>query len=93
MPRGRKDLPPGPGRPKGIPNKSTSLIRDAFVQAFEKRGGVKALLEWANENPELFYKLCASITPREMNVTGANGGPIETHIKVSFVGNSTDKKS
>lgn len=44
----------------------------AFLEAFVKRGGVKALLEWSNENPSDFYRLCGRLLPQEHDVT-SNG--------------------
>lgn len=34
-----------PGRPKGVPNKFTTL-REAFLNAFKEIGGEKAIVEW-----------------------------------------------
>jgi hypothetical protein len=64
----------GPGRPKGVPNKATASIKKAFLEAFERRGGVKALVEWAEDEPTEFYKLAAKLIPTE--ITGANGSPL-----------------
>jgi len=33
------DGTPGPGRPKGVPNKTTTLLRDAILKAAETAGG------------------------------------------------------
>jgi hypothetical protein len=33
------DGTPGPGRPKGVPNKSTALLKDAILKAGEIAGG------------------------------------------------------
>lgn len=51
------------GRPKGTPNKFTASIRDAFREAFDRRGGVDALLAWADENPDEFYRLIGKMIP------------------------------
>ena len=56
----------GKGRKKGTPNKATASIKAAFVEAFEKRGGVKALVDWAEEEPTEFYKLAAKLIPTEI---------------------------
>lgn len=57
------------GRPKGSPNKHTASIKGAFVEAFEKLGGVDALVVWGYVNPNDFYKLCARMIPTEMTGT------------------------
>ena len=33
------DGTPGPGRPKGVPNKTTALLKDAVLKAAETAGG------------------------------------------------------
>ena len=42
---------PGPGRPKGVPNKTTQLAKNVISQAADKLGGMERLVEWAKENP------------------------------------------
>ena len=54
------------GRQKGTPNRTTASIKAAFVEAFEKLGGVDALVAWGNENPTDFYKLAARLIPTEV---------------------------
>lgn len=60
---------PGPGRPKGSQNRLTSL-KEAFVEAFDKTGGVDALVEWAKKegNRGLFYRILASLLPKQVAV-------------------------
>jgi hypothetical protein len=41
---------PGPGRPKGSPNKTTSLAKSVIAEAAERLGGADRLVEWAREN-------------------------------------------
>jgi len=61
------DGTPGPGRPKGMPNKSTASIKAAFLEAFERRGGAEALVTWAETNETEFYKLASKLIPTEVN--------------------------
>ena len=42
---------PGPGRPKGVPNKTTQLAKNVITQAAEQLGGTERLVQWAKENP------------------------------------------
>ena len=62
---------PGPGRPKGTPNKITANMREAFQQAFDGMGGVDALIAWGIENPSSFYPLASKLIP--LQVTGKDG--------------------
>lgn len=67
---GRKNIPNGGnGRPPGTLNKSTKAIKDAFHEAFFKRGGVAALLKWAEKNETEFYKLAARLIPVQVKGT------------------------
>lgn len=54
-PTGAAAMGPGPGRPKGCPNKMTTEIKGAIEAAFTGLGGAKALTAWAKENQEAFY--------------------------------------
>ena len=58
---------PGPGRPKGMPNKTTALLKDAILQAAEKAGGeggmVAYLTQQAEENPGPFMALLGKVLP------------------------------
>ncbi len=74
------------GRPKGKSNRSTAIIREAFLAVFEERGGKKGLLAWSNDNPDEFYKLVGKMVPKEMELSGPDGGPIQTSIEVKFIG-------
>jgi len=41
---------PGPGRPKGVANKTTRLAKAVIAEAAERLGGADRLVEWAKEN-------------------------------------------
>lgn len=81
------------GRPKGAVNESTRLIRDAFVKVFRERGGHKGLAAWAESNPDEFYKLTVKLCPKEVEVSGPDGGPIQATIEVEFIGPAAKNKS
>lgn len=71
---------PGPGRPKGKPNRTTALLKDAILQAADKAGGkdglVGYLTEQAEKNPGPFMSLLGKILPMQVD---AQGG-IHLHI-------------
>lgn len=73
------------GRKPGTTSMTTRMIRDAFIEAFHKIGGVKKLVEWGLEEPGEFYKIVSRLCPKELEVTGADGGPIQTSIEVKFI--------
>ena len=73
---------PGPGRPKGVPNKTTQLLKDAILQAATDAGeGDMAayLARQARENPGPFMALLGKVLP--MQVTGEDGGAIVHRIE------------
>lgn len=92
MPRGnpsnlrpnRKGQPRRGGRAPGTPNKSTVLVKDAMLGAFNDIGGQEALATWAKKqaNRKAFYALASKLIPTE--ITGAGGSDLfrkaEVHL-------------
>lgn len=74
---------PGPGRPKGMPNKQTALIKDMVCQALAKAGGVAYLARVAKTHPAAFLALVGKTIP--VQVTGDGGGPVEQVVRVELV--------
>lgn len=66
------------GSRKGVPNKTTALLKDAILKAAEKAGGKDGLIGYlttqATDNPQSFLPLLGKVLP--MQVTGEDGGPI-----------------
>ena len=57
MPRGRKDMPPGPGRPKGLKNKITTDLKQLVLDTLEKlQKEGKGLTEEAQKDPRWFFE-------------------------------------
>jgi hypothetical protein len=67
------DGTPGPGRPKGVPNKSTALLKDAILKAGEIAGGgepgglVNYLVAQAKQNPGPFMTLLGKVLPTQVS--------------------------
>jgi hypothetical protein len=82
---GKRQRPPnaGKGRPKGVPNKSTALLKDAILRAAAaagidgkgKGGLVGYLTRVANKDLKAFAGLLGKVLP--LQVTGGDGGPIQ----------------
>ena len=80
----KRNLPkgPGPGRPKGMQNKTTVLAKDAIQRAAEGLGGAQRLIEWAKEAPENERVFWGSIYTKllPLQVTGEGGSPLQVQI-------------
>jgi len=85
----RGNLPgPGPGRPKGVPNKNTGLIREMIAQALDQAGGVDYLLDCAKDpkTKSAFLGLVGKVMP--VQVIGDPNNPLTHNIsfKVNLKG-------
>lgn len=73
---------PGPGRPKGVPNKTTALLKDAILQAAAAAGGDDGLVGYltaqATANPQAFIPLLGKVLP--LQVTGDPDHPVEVRF-------------
>lgn len=74
---------PGPGRPKGVPNKKTAALKEMILQALDgahEDGGVAYLKDQAEKNPTAFLTLVGKVLP--LQLTGEDGGAIQIEQKV-----------
>lgn len=74
-------MPVSPGRPKGVPNKVTGILKDAILQAAQNAGGgdmVEYLTVQARENPGPFMALLGKVLP--MQIAGDNESPLAIQI-------------
>lgn len=76
-------LPPGPGRPKGSQNKTTTQLKEAILEAAELAGGEDGLVGYlrmlAITNSSSFATLLGKVLP--MQVTGADDGPVTMRVQ------------
>lgn len=69
----------GPGRPKGMVNKTTGLLKDAILQAAQNAGGggkegmVNYLTDQAANNPGPFMALLGKVLPTQTVGAGDDG--------------------
>lgn len=82
-------MPPnaGKGRKKGVPNKTTALLKDAILQAAEKAGDKEGMVGYltrqADENPAAFLTLLGKVLP--MQIAGDPNAPLKVVIETNFV--------
>jgi hypothetical protein len=65
---------PGPGRPKGSPNRVQKAAKDAIEEAAHLLGGVDRLVEWAREAPENERAFWATVYPKLLPLTTTVSG-------------------
>ena len=59
------------GREKGTPNKFTGTVKEAYLEVFQRLGGVDGLHKWASSseaNKREFYRGFMKILPREVHL-------------------------
>ena len=78
---------PGPGRPKGVPNKTTTQLKEAILEAATRAGGEEGLVGYlvtqATENPQSFLPLLGKVLPMTLHGSGPYG---EQVVRVEIVG-------
>lgn len=89
------DGTPGPGRPKGVPNKTTTQLKEALLEAAAKAGGAGGLVGYltrqAEENPQSFLPLLGKVLP--LQVAGDQDSPLRVVTRIELVaarGDSAD---
>jgi hypothetical protein len=78
---------PGPGRPKGSPNKVSKAAKDAIAEAAEKLGGVNRLVAWAKEDTKNESMFWTTIYPKliPIQLAGDADAPLVTEIVIRGV--------
>lgn len=81
----------GMGRVKGSLNKTTKTAKEAIALAAEKLGGADRLVAWAQEEPQNERVFWGTIYPKllPLQVSGPDGGPIQTESTLNVSGLST----
>ena len=70
------DGTPGPGRPKGSHNKTTTALKEMILQALDEAspgGGIEYLKLQSVQNPVAFMSLVGKVLPMTVTGTGDKG--------------------
>lgn len=89
----KRQPPSKGGSRKGVPNKNTKAIKDMILEALGEAGGVNYLVRRANDprTASAFLGLVGKVLPTQ--VTGADGGAIQTVTRVEIVALTNDNGS
>lgn len=84
---------PGAGRKKGVPNKTTTQLKEAILNAFDKAGGQKYLVRIAEEDPRTFCTLLGKVLPTTLAGDPENPVQVVPVLNVTLSGNKPDPAS
>lgn len=82
--RPKKAMPVSPGRPKGVPNKVTTALKETILAALDKVGGQDYLEKVAKDDPRTFCTLIGKVLP--MTVEGGLGVTASITFKTVYDG-------
>lgn len=79
----------GAGRKKGVPNKTTTQLKEAILGAFDTVGGQKYLVKIAEEDPRTFCTLLGKVLPTTL--AGDPDAPVQVVpiLNVTVSGNQS----
>lgn len=72
----RGKAPKKPGRPKGVPNKTTQQLKDMIMESLERLGGVKYLVQQGKDNPRAYLGLLSKVMPYQVNIRQPGSHPL-----------------
>ena len=73
------------GRPRGVPNKTTQLLKDSILLAAAEAGGgdlVGYLTKQARDNPVAFMSLLGKVLPFQIAQAAEEKSEMVTHIEI-----------
>ena len=81
------------GRKKGTPNKNSITVKESLKSVYERLGGDDAMLAWAAENPDEFYRHWIKMLPTEVksDIT-SNGETVKHPVVIELVGVEPDEQ-
>lgn len=83
----------GAGRKKGVPNKTTTQLKEAILNAFDAVGGQKYLVTVAKEDPRTFCTLLGKVLPTTLAGDPENPVQVVPVLNVSLSGNKSGSAS
>ena len=79
------------GRRAGTLNKTTKIVKEAILEAFEEVGGVDYLALMATEEPKAFLSLLGKVLPLQVNHADNDGDKLFPNgFAVKILSNDSD---
>ena len=75
---------PGPGRPKGSQNKTTTALKEMILRSLDRVGGEEYLARLAIENSSAYASLLGKVLPATL-AAESDGGSVSTNITFTRV--------
>ena len=76
----------GKGRPKGVPNKTTTAAKEAIAMVAEGLGGAQRMIEWAKADPinerAFWTSIYPKLLPLQVNGAGDQGEHLISRIEL-----------
>ena len=79
----------GRGRPKGVPNRIPTAIKDMILCALDQAGGVAYLKRQAEANPSAFMGLVGKVIPLQVAGAAADGAIVH---RIELIGIAAPKQ-
>ncbi len=78
----------GPGRPKGVPNKTTQEAKAAIALVAASLGGAEALEAWVRGDKKNEFAFWTTIYPKllPLQVANADDEPFKTISRIELIG-------
>ena len=91
MPKGDKNIKPGPGRPKGSRYKISRNLKERVLVVWDKlEKEKKSLYEEAKKDPKWFYvNFAKPMLPKDVTVAGDPDKPIKTEMSLNEIARRT----
>ena len=69
-------------RPKGSQNKVPKAVADEIVAVWHSMGGRDAMTQWAQSNPDAYYRMWGQLAPKQIqaDVTGDLSIQLISHL-------------
>jgi hypothetical protein len=83
---------PGPGRPKGMPNKTSRIAKENIETVYAGLGGVKEHIAFLKRHPKCLADFYRDVYPKLLAINVQHGGEISHTLSFKFGENGENGK-